>query len=85
MSSLTSDHRPLPPGPVGPRRGTGSWRWVCATEAGVAVDGPPLRFATQDAAQHWLDRHADALLRQHIAWVTLSDGERVVGGPLSLR
>jgi hypothetical protein len=64
---------------------TGNWRWLCATDAGVAADGPRLRFATQQAAQHWLDRHAEALLGQHIAWVTLSDGERVVGGALSLR
>ena len=84
MNSITSVHR-TPSGPGGARRATGSWRWVYATEAGVAVDGPPLLFTDLDAAQHWLDRSADALLRQHIARVTLSDGERVVGGPVSLR
>ena len=67
------------------RRGTDTWRWLYATEAGVAVQGPPLMFATQDAARHWLDRNADALLGQRIGSVTLFDGEHVVDGPLSLR
>lgn len=75
MSTLTFSHRPI----------TGTWRWLWATEAGVAVDGPAITFATENAAQQWLDRNADDLLERRIAWVSLLDGEHVVDGPLSLR
>lgn len=73
--------------PVHRRWGTrpGPWRWLCATEAGVAVEGPAVRFDTDTAAQQWLDGNADALRRQRIASVTLLDGEHVVDGPLPLR
>lgn len=75
MSSLTFSSRPT----------TGMWRWLWATEAGVAVDGPAITFSSETAAQHWLDRNADSLLERRIAWVSLLDGEHVVDGPLSLR
>lgn len=60
------------------RGSTGSWHWLYATEAGVAVQGPPVRFAGEDTAKQWLGHHAGELLEQRIAWVSLLDGERVV-------
>ena len=90
MSSLTFPHgrtsgrTPRTSG-LTTRAATGAWRWLYATEAGVAVDGPAVRFATEAGAQQWLDRNADALFDQRIAWVSLHDGEHIVEGPLSLR
>ncbi len=89
MSSLTFPHERTPrrtPTTSDPttRAATGAWRWLYATEAGVAVEGPAVRFSTEAGAQQWLDRNADALFDQRIAWVTLHDGEHIVEGSLSL-
>ncbi len=91
--SLTSPHRRTPgwtpdrtkqPSRARARLGTGSWRWLYATDAGVAIAGPSVRFATEAGAQQWLEHNVDALFEQHIAWVSLLDGEHVVDGPLSV-
>lgn len=84
MRSLTLSHR-QPTTRTTPHPSTASWRWLYATDNGVAIEGPAVRFATEASAQHFLGSNAEALLQQRITWVTLLDGEHVVVGPLSLR
>lgn len=86
MTDLTSDRRTTLSDPMPLTRTTNRvqrasnarWHWLYATEAGVAVQGPPVRFATEDTAKQWLDHHAVDLVELRITWVSLLDGERVV-------
>lgn len=60
------------------------WRWLFAGEAGVAMAGPEVAFATQGAAEDWLGEEFEELSAAGIATVTLMDGEHAVYGPMYL-
>ncbi len=60
------------------------WTWLLADPAGVTVAGPLLSFTSQDAAEDWLRDHYDELADDGVGMVSLSNGEQVVYGPMSL-
>lgn len=61
-----------------------SYEWLYSTEAGVAADGPAVAFASQESAEGWLSEHFQELLDSGVAAVSLSDGSRVLYGPMPL-
>jgi hypothetical protein len=62
----------------------GTWRWLLADAAGVAVAGPAVRFTSGDVAETWLAAVAPRLAVLGVQAVTLFDGEHVVHGPCPL-
>ncbi len=78
-----------PPGPgtagfAARRTAVGTWRWLLADAAGVAVDGPAVGFTSGEAAEVWLAAAAPRLAAIGVTAVTLLDGEHVVYGPAPL-
>lgn len=77
------------PGPTGSPEGFAdpaqeNYRWLFASAAGVQVDGPPVAFPDQAAAENWLADHHGELADRGIDAVSLLDGERAVYGPMYL-
>jgi hypothetical protein len=64
--------------------GAGSWWWQPADEAGVALDRPMPRFASQRVAEDWLGENFAELAEDGVTAVSLFDGERLVYGPMPL-
>lgn len=60
------------------------YRWRYQDEQGREVDGPPVAFADQTAAEDWFGSAWAGLRESGVAQVTLLRNESEVYGPMSL-
>lgn len=84
MSEQDRSGAPEPAEPINEPVAADSYEWLYSTEAGVEADGPAVAFETQQAAERWLSEHFTELLESGVTAVSLSDGSRIVYGPMPL-